>query len=280
MLIDEENRGVGRQSLQTPYLRGHTAMQARHDIKRTLCDAIRTSKLTVVFEDIVSLADCHPVGAEALLRWFPEVPLNEPVERVIEIAEETGLIVPIGKQVIQKVLGVLANRLVKQDRLTLFINLSPKQMLRAGLISYVREALHTSGVKPEQVAFEITETSRIEELERVRDVLHALRALGCRTGLDDFGTGWSSLVYVQTLPIDFVKLDRSFIMPLADCKKTQTIVSAVVALARGLGITTIAEGIETQRQRDAARQLGCDLAQGFLFGMPQRQLAYSFQRAA
>lgn len=259
---------------------GRTAMHTRHAIKRTLCDAIRTSKLTVVYEDIVSLTDRHLVGAEALLRWLPEVPLNVPVERVIKVAEETGLIVPIGQQVIRKVLGVLADRLVREKGLTLFVNLSPKQILCDGLVSFVRKALYASGVGPEQVAFELTETARIEELERVRDVLHALRALGCRTGLDDFGTGWSSLVYLQTLPIDFVKLDRSFITPLAECKRTQAIVSAVVSLARGLGITTIAEGIETQTQQDAARRLGCDLAQGFLFGMPQPQLAYMSQHAA
>jgi EAL domain-containing protein (putative c-di-GMP-specific phosphodiesterase class I) len=190
----------------------------------------------------------------------------------IPLAEETGLIVPVGKVVLQAACGQAAKwrraRLDPDGRpLFVSVNLSARQFIQAELVEDVAAILAEMGLEPSALELEITESVLMDQSEAGIRTLRRLRALGVRLVLDDFGTGYSSLSYLKHLPLDTIKIDRSFVAAIEETAD-RSIVEAVVALAHGLGIGVVAEGIETERQVERLLELGCDLGQGYLFSRP------------
>jgi diguanylate cyclase (GGDEF)-like protein/PAS domain S-box-containing protein len=231
----------------------------RLELERGLRLALERDELVLHYQPLVSLRDRSIAGVEALVRWnHPECGLVPPGE-FVPIAEETGLIVPLGRWVLEE-----ACRTVSRWPGYVTVNLSSRQLAAPGLAEDIARALRQSGVEPDRLALELTESVLIEETES----LEALRALGVRLMLDDFGTGYSSLDYVRRFPPDAIKIDRSFIAPIADDPGARHIVQTIVGLASGLGVSVIAEGVETLAQASVLAAIGCDLAQGFGLARP------------
>jgi EAL domain-containing protein (putative c-di-GMP-specific phosphodiesterase class I) len=189
----------------------------------------------------------------------------------IPLAEETGMILPIGRWVLLE-----ACRQVKtwQERwptpapLTIAVNLSARQLQHPGVVDEVRAALATAGLDPQSLVLEITETAIMEQLDAAITILTELRRLGVRLALDDFGTGYSSLSYLQRLPVDILKIDRSFVVGVARSIEDSALARGILTLAQTLGLETVAEGIETAEQLVTLRELGCQLGQGYFFTRP------------
>ena len=183
----------------------------------------------------------------------------------IPLAEETGLIVPLGEWAIRQACGTAAQW---PGNLKIAVNLSPAQFRSPGLLHAIVGALAATGLAPERLELEITETILLQDSEKTLATLSRLRELGVRVVMDDFGTGYSSLSYLQSFPFDKIKIDRSFVKDIADNPGSLNIVRAVAALAKGLGMSTTAEGVETAEQLDSIRAEGCTEMQGFLFSRP------------
>ena len=188
-----------------------------------------------------------------------------PPNDFIPLAEEIGLIVPIGEWAIRQACATAATW---PADLRIAVNLSPVQFRSPGLLQVIVGALAASGLAPERLELEITETILLQNSEATLDMLYRLRELGIRVAMDDFGTGYSSLSYLQSFPFDRIKIDRSFVKDIAESTGSLNIVRAVAALAKGLGMAATAEGVETSEQLDRIRSEGCTEMQGFLFGRP------------
>lgn len=250
-----------------------TARQAElADLATTkrLSTAMDQSRLVVHYQPIVSLADPgRTLGAEALVRLDdPQRGIVAPGE-FIPSAERSGMIRPLGEHVLRtacrQVVDWRAQGLVGAD-FTLSVNVSPRQLDAVDFAERVGSVLAATGMDPAQLQLEITETCVAEHRDRFLNALHSLRRLGVELALDDFGTGHSTLAEVQQLPIDVIKVDRQFVAAL--CPDGAAIVTNVVDLARSVGMTTIAEGVETAEQEQLLASLGCDAAQGYLYGRP------------
>jgi diguanylate cyclase (GGDEF)-like protein len=232
-----------------------------------LRDALAADEFAVHYQPIVSLGDGTPVAVEALVRWLP--PGQAPIgpDNFIPAAEDSGLIVPLGEWVLRRACTEAA-AWHRAYGTTLTVNVSPRQLTDPTFTSRVRRALADSGLPATALTLEITEGVLVRSGTHALGHLSALRAEGVRVAIDDFGTGYSSLAYLRDLPIDVLKIDRSF-MP-ADSADTRqaSLVRAVVDLARSLNLTTVAEGIETVYHADLLRELGCDRGQGYLFARP------------
>jgi diguanylate cyclase (GGDEF)-like protein/PAS domain S-box-containing protein len=257
---------------------------ARHATENALHHAMERGELRVFFQPIVSLENARCVGAEALVRWqHPERGLVGPAE-FIPLAEETGLIVPLGAWVLEEAATQAARwQLDHDDEFTVSVNLSARQVAEPDLAERVAEVIARTGVNPGNLCFEITETVLMADADAVMRVIERVRALGVRFAIDDFGTGYSSLGYLKRFSVDKVKIDRAFIDGLADDEGDRAIVSAVVGLAHALGLCVVAEGVEKEAQLAALVALGCDEAQGYFFAPPQpssdlRQLLSSTRR--
>ena len=247
----------------------YAARAQRRVLESRLERAVHEKEFVLLYQPIVELASGRLVGLEALLRWrHPERGLLLP-DDVIPLAEETGLIIPIGRWVIQE-----ACRQARRWRGTdgngpwISVNLSARQFMEASLVSDVQEALVAGGLDAAGLVLEITESSLMQDSEATIERLARLKALGVRLAVDDFGTGYSSLEYLRRFPVDILKIDRSFVTGVDGGVKESTLCRAIVALAQSLGLQTLAEGIETTGQRGALRTLGCELGQGFLFARP------------
>jgi diguanylate cyclase (GGDEF)-like protein/excisionase family DNA binding protein len=242
----------------------------RLELENDLRRALTRGELRVHYQPLLDLAQERVVGVEALVRWQHPTRGLVPPSAFIPLAEESGLIGPVGRLVLET-----ACRQVREwrDRLPgsgigVSVNLSVRQFAQPGLADEVTEILGRTGLPPQALELEITESVLMEATELTAQTLAALRALGVKLVLDDFGTGYSSLAYLKQLPLDTIKIDRSFVTDLVDGDKNLPIVTAVVALAHGLGIDVVAEGIETAEQADRLRALGCDRAQGFFYARP------------
>jgi len=243
------------------------ATQRRAALERELRRAIEQDRLTVHYQPQFGCAGGALVGVEALLRWHhPEHGAVSPAE-FIPIAEDSGLIVPLGRWVLRRACEqVAAWARAGAPALTLAVNMSARQLREPCFIDDVTQALAHSGLAPERLELELTESVLMEDVDGAIGFMQAVRALGVRLAIDDFGTGYSSLAYLQCFPINQLKVDRSFVQPLP--ARGDTIVHAILALARGFGLSVVAEGVEEQAQLDWLRAAGCDIAQGYLLGKP------------
>jgi diguanylate cyclase (GGDEF)-like protein/PAS domain S-box-containing protein len=248
-----------------------TKALGRLDTESSLRRAITNGELRVHYQQIVSLSDAQILGHEALVRWaHPTRGLLGPDE-FITVAEETGLIVPLGTAVLREACRqAKAFQLLHPawSRLTMSINLSGGQLSQSGLPELVASALGAAGLRPEHLQLEMTESVLMDDAAATITILQSLKALGIRLGIDDFGTGYSSLSYLRRFPVDVIKIDRSFVNGLGKDLEDSAVVAAIASLADTLGLGTVAEGVETPLQRDCLLALGCTRAQGFLFARP------------
>ncbi|MHB0948313.1 MAG: putative bifunctional diguanylate cyclase/phosphodiesterase [Gemmatimonadaceae bacterium] len=242
----------------------HRDALARLQLETELRHALERSELLLHYQPVISLATGRITGAEALLRWaHPERGLILPHE-LIPVAEDTGLILPIGLRVLALACRD-ALRWGNDPSITVAVNLSARQFAQPGLAQQVQEALVTSGLPAERLVIEITESAIIEHPESAAQVLTELRALGCRVYMDDFGTGYSSLNYLHRLPLDGIKIDRAFVSRMDEDPKAMQLVRTVITLAEGVGLETVAEGVATEGQLAELRRLRCTSGQGYLF---------------
>ena len=245
------------------------------DLKRlgtetALRTALERCELALVYQPIVSLADGVIVGAEALLRWeHPERGTVQPVD-FIPVAEQSGLILPIGRWVLQEACREASTWPTNGagGRPYVSVNVSPRQFADPELLPTVISTLESSGLAADRLALEITETAVLDNEDSPVETLHALKQLGVRVMLDDFGTGYSSLSSIERLPIETLKIDRSFIAALAADAGKAPVLAAIAGMARALGIAVIAEGVEGEPQVRSLRLLGLGFAQGYHFGRP------------
>lgn len=269
-MLAAKRRGGGRVARWKHTLSSPSTM--RIELEHELRDALEHGELEVHYQPIVELKTRVVRGAEALLRWTSPTHGRVSPAVFVPIAEETGLIQPIGRFVIRRALADLAEhdaRSLGARPLDLAVNISTRQLFDDALAGSVAEALRDSGVEPHRLTLEITESAILEHGEETQNTLAALKELGVDIHLDDFGTGFSSLAYLQRLPIDRLKIDRSFVDGVVDSEHDRAIVEAIVGLGRNLGKGVVAEGIETEAQREALLALRCDLGQGFLFARAQ-----------
>jgi PAS domain S-box-containing protein len=248
----------------------HTGALKRLQLETDMRRGVDLGEFLVYYQPIVSLEDGQIVGFEALTRWQTAKGLVMPND-FIPVANETGIILSINRQqLIEACRQVRAwQQLFPSDRpLSLSVNISPKQFTQADLASQIGELIRQSGMDPRSVDLEITETIAMADAERSAGVLAQLKALGVGLDIDDFGTGYSSLSRLQRLPVDTLKIDRAFVSRVDSDQDTYEIVRIIVMLAHNLGLTVVAEGVETQAQLDLIRKVGCERAQGYLFSRP------------
>ena len=251
--------------------------QAREklDLENTLQDALAREEFQLYYQPIYDLNGGGMVGAEALIRWeSPERGLISP-DRFIPIAEETGVIVPIGDWVLRQACRDLKSW--RQGALTtprVSLNISPRQFRQPSLVSRIRATLEATGVGAEQIELELTESALMEQPDLAARQLNELKALGMSIVIDDFGTGYSSLAYLKRFPIDKLKIDRSFVRDLLSDKSDREITLAVIALSHNLGLRVVAEGVENQQQLDFLHRHRCDFVQGYHFSRPLRREAF------
>ena len=254
-------------------------MQARRALELDLRQAIAAESFEIYYQPLVDLASDTVTGCEALLRWnHRERGFVSPAE-FIPLAEETGLIIELGDWVLEK---ACADALSWPDHIMLAVNVSPVQFKSKALALKVAGALARSGLSAHRLELEITEAVLIRDDEEALTTLQQIRELGVRISLDDFGTGYSSLSYLQRFPFDKIKIDRSFVSDVCEAGGSSPIVRALVAMALARSMSTTAEGVETEAQRRALRELGCTQMQGFLFSpaVPTKRLKELFDQAA
>ncbi len=246
---------------------------ARYSLEQDLRHALERNELRLEYQPLIRLADQCLVGAEALLRWDHPTRGNVPPAEFIEAAEARGLIGPIGDWVLDEACrqaSVWSRYRPVPEGIVMAVNVSGRQLRSAQFIGTVKMALDRHQVPPQRLCLEITETALLDNPEGARDVLVKLAGLGVQIALDDFGTGYSSLARLVSLPVDVIKVDRSFVAEMADNHRSREVVVAVTAMAHGLGMRVIGEGIETAQQLAQLQELGCDAGQGYLFSRPRR----------
>jgi EAL domain-containing protein (putative c-di-GMP-specific phosphodiesterase class I) len=230
--------------------------------------AVERNEFKILYQPIHSLSSGRAVGAEALVRWeHPDRGLIGPGE-FIALAEETGLIVAIGTQVLREACRQARIWQIENRRLAIKVNLSARQFVHPDLTGVVATILAETGIDPALVYLEITETVLMEDVASTSGALTELKGLGVSLTVDDFGTGYSSLAYLKRFPVDELKIDRDFVSGLLSDQEDQAIVTAIINLAHTLGVVAVAEGVESPDQMRRLRALGCDLGQGYHFGRP------------
>jgi diguanylate cyclase (GGDEF)-like protein len=246
-------------------------LEARMRTERELRHGIEAGQLRLVYQPVVSLPSGRVGSVEALVRWeHPERGTVSPGE-FLPIAEDSGLIIKLGEFVFGEACRQAARwraQLGDDAPLPINVNLAARQLGQPTLVDVVRRLLDETGARPTDIALEITESAVIENTLLASETLHELKALGFQIYLDDFGTGYSSLSYLQRLPIDVLKIDRSFVSALGEAPESSAIVRAIVGMAQALGIGVVAEGVETSRQAELVHELGCQSGQGFFWARP------------
>jgi diguanylate cyclase (GGDEF)-like protein len=263
---------------------GRQAKQ-RASARRTLDAALDERRIAVHFQPLVNLSSGRIAGFEALARIAERDGSLLPPADFIPVAEDSGLVVPLGEQVLalacQEARGWQPAGVADRS-LTVAVNLSPRQFGPGDLTEIVQQTLERTGLAPSCLHLELTETAIMDLHPDILRQLERIRGLGVEVGLDDFGTGYASLTHLRRLPLSFVKIDQSFVQGLGIELEDARIVSAVVDLAANLGLRSIAEGVETAAQRDWLRDLGCDQAQGYLYArpMPSSRVPAAIRRPA
>jgi diguanylate cyclase (GGDEF)-like protein len=262
-------RGKGRAEIYHPSM--YSAVRERMELEAELRRALDQQQLVLHYQPTVDLAGGQVAGVEALLRWqHPQRGLMQPGQ-FIPLAEETDLILPIGRWVLREACRQLRywqERFPGQAPRTVGVNLSVKQLHQPDLVAQVRDALAESGLAPRCLVLEITESVLMHGTDTLLDCLKALRGLGVQLAIDDFGTGYSSLSYLRWVPADVLKMDKSFLKGIESSSKVVSLVTGIINLAEALGLETVAEGIERAEQLTELQALNCHLGQGYFFGTP------------
>jgi EAL domain-containing protein (putative c-di-GMP-specific phosphodiesterase class I) len=260
-------RGNDQHKQYTPEL--NVKALKRLSVENGLRRALERDEFLVYYQPQVDTATEQIVGAEALVRWqHPKSGLLPPSE-FIHVAEESGLIGAIGEWVMGA--ACVQNRHWQMSGLpplSVSVNLSPRQFQRPNLVKHIEKLLNLSGLDPSYLELELTESSLMENTEVGIAALHQLKEMGVKLSIDDFGSGYSSLCYLRQLPIDYLKIDRSFVRDMTTNQKDAATVGSIIALARNFDLKVKAEGVETQDQLDALRRLNCDVIQGYWYGRP------------
>ncbi|MBD9485575.1 PAS domain S-box protein [Pseudomonas sp. PDM14] len=259
-----EGRNTFRFYTQGLTHQAHTRLAMEAQLRQ----ALKRNEFSLHYQPLLDSASGAPIGVEALLRWNSEQGMISPAT-FIPLAEETGLIVPIGNWVLREACRQM--QFWRQQGLTLqslAVNLSPRQFRQADLLKQVRDALADSGLPAACLELEITEGALMDNVEQARETLIALKALGLKLAIDDFGTGYSSLAYLRRFPLDKLKIDQSFMHGVPEDQGNLEIVATIIGLARNLKLRVLAEGVETNEQLQALRELGCEQCQGYLFSRP------------
>ncbi|MEK8049224.1 EAL domain-containing protein [Ideonella sp. DXS22W] len=268
-MVEAKRQGGGRALFFAPDMESETRDLAalRLDLRRAIEQHGR-GELSLHYQPKVRASDGHVTGVEALLRWHH--PERGPISPLvfIELAERFGLIEALGDWVIDEACLQMAHWRTQGLALRVAVNLSMHQLRRPGLVAHVQQALRRHGLPPEQLMFEITESAAMTHIDTTLRVFAELARLGTELSIDDFGTGYSSLSYLRRLPASQLKIDRSFVKDLDSSADARAIVEAVVRLAHALGLAVVAEGVETEAQREQLRALQCDELQGFLYSRP------------
>ena len=243
------------------------AASERLSLKADLQTAVENGELEIHYQPIVRLTDGHVSSVEALVRWrHPERGLVAPLD-FIPFAEESGLIVPIGRWVLREACRTAASW-DGENKPSVSVNVSPVEFRHAGFVEELTQALAETGLAPERLVLEITESALVEDVEKVVERLAELKRLGVQLAIDDFGTGYSSLSYLKHFAIDVLKIDKAFVDSIAMGAEDSALARAVLKLGQSLNLKIVAEGVEQGVQADVLRSLGCPLAQGYLFSRP------------
>lgn len=267
-MYEAKSAGRGRVGTYRPEL-DEMAVQ-RLDVEEQLRVALQEGQFEIMYQPIVSLRSGKTDGVEALVRWqHPERGTLPPAE-FISITEETGLIVQLGAWVLRESCRQVVSWNASHPGipLQLSVNVSARQLHEMDLVGSVRRILHETGLPPQQLTLEVTESILLRDVAGSIDQLQALRRTGVSIAIDDFGTGYSSLSYLQRLPVDVVKVDRLFVSEVTSGARAAAFVRAILQLCRTIELRTVAEGVETAEQAAALRKLRCDMAQGFFFAHP------------
>jgi len=261
----EEGRGTFQ--FYSEMLNTHSVQ--RLEFESNLSNALNNHEFVLYYQPKVDLATGRITGLEALIRWIsPQLGFVSPGD-FISIAEETGLIVPLGRWVAQT--ACVQNRAWQKGglpQLRIAINISARQMADKGLVEFISDTVRKTGLAVDSLELEITESAVMSNQEHAEKVLNELKGLGFHLTMDDFGTGYSSLAYLKRFPFDSVKIDQSFVRGIPESKDDEAIVEAIIAMARSLQLKVVAEGVETKEQFDFLRRLGCDQIQGYYFSKP------------
>ncbi len=250
----------------------HASVFERLVLKADLALGIESGQLRLCYQPIVSLQTGRITGVEALVRW--DHPTRGPLgpDQFVSLAEDTGLIVPLGKWVLDEACRQLRSwqlRLPPGASLTMSVNLSVRQLQPDDVVEQIADTLHQFQIDPSTITMELTESMLMEDTRLSRRRLYELKAVGVSLAIDDFGTGYSSLGYVQQYPIDIIKIDRSFVDGLSPQSGNETVVvQTMIEMAQRLGVHIVAEGIEEENQLRVLQALGCDLGQGYYFSKP------------
>ena len=244
----------------------------RLEMSSELRNALSKQEMSLRFQPIVDLRNGATAGFEALVRWSNSKLGNVSPEEFIPLAEESGLIVNLGSFVIRTACAVASELSeIASEPLFMSVNVSMRQMISDDLLDVVSNALKDSGLMRHQLKLEVTETAVMDDPDECIELLEQLRALGVSIGLDDFGTGYSSLAYLHRLPLNVLKIDRSFVAAMFSSAENMAIIETILTLGKSLGLEVIAEGVETRKQLERLRDLGCRYVQGFLFSKPVYQ---------
>ncbi|MFY7866131.1 putative bifunctional diguanylate cyclase/phosphodiesterase [Roseateles sp.] len=261
-----KSQGRNASALYTPQLAGRG--REKLELESALHKALERGEIVLHYQPKIDVRGARMVGAEALMRWKRGDTLVPPSD-FIPLAEETGLIVPLSEWALKE-----AARQAKIWQLnfgfsdSIAVNLPSRMFERSDLVEHIHQCVSAYGVPHRAIQLEITENNLMKDLQNVIPALHRLNEVGVEISIDDFGTGYSSLAYLTTLPISEVKIDRTFVRDLGITPQSSAVVTAIIALARAMGLRVIAEGVETLRQMDVLHRLGCSLMQGFLFSKP------------
>jgi EAL domain-containing protein (putative c-di-GMP-specific phosphodiesterase class I) len=270
-----KERGRGRSEMFDEAMRrdAFERLRTESDLRR----ALERDEFRVLYQPIFDTATLRPIAVEALVRWqHPTRGVVGPVE-FIPLAEETGLIAPLGRWVLEHAVAEVAGWAERfpDVPLRVAVNVSGQQLARPEFLDEVRTALAASDLPPERLGLEITESILIKESGSPRSTLEALREIGVKVLIDDFGTGYSSLARLKRFPLDVIKVDRSFVAGVGAEDEDTAIVAAIVEIARSLGLQVVAEGVEGEVQLGRLRELGCHAVQGYLFSGPLHGEAFA-----
>ena len=266
-MYQAKESGRNRIAVFDPGMRERVA--TRMAMTMSLRNAVERGEMRLEYQPMYVLADDAPFGAEALVRWqHPQRGLVGPLD-FISAAEESGVIVDIGAWVLEHACRRAAGwQRADRPAMNVAVNLSPRQLQHPALVEQVAEALAASGLPGTLLTLEITEGALMSDPVLAAETLARLGELGVRIAVDDFGTGYSSLSYLQQFPVDVLKVDRAFVSRITEEPRSAALVGGILSLARALGLETVAEGVETQVQRDTVERLGCDRYQGYLRARP------------